>query len=342
LKKTLELARGYFERIVYQDNKLTVSGWMLLPERDFDSFALYIDQCKVGETAKIEREDVVKVYPFISHSKNSGFSFSLHRCPEEVERMIDIRVVGVSKGKEIAKIETWYRTDLYSYPVPPTHLIWRVAAHENPSAYLITGMQSYREFWTNVCKYTDPCSIKSMLDWGCGCGRVIGVFLKLSGIPRICGCDIDAEAIAWCQANLKPAEFTVIPLFPPTTYADNTFDLIVSFSVFSHLSKEVQFFWLKEMQRLLTPGGLFLATFHGEFAALFNFPGKKIKEVLKDGICDINDEHLGSIAPKGYYRGVFQSKEYTIKEWSRYFEILEYKERGGANYQDLIVMRRRL
>ena len=49
---------------------------------------------------------------------------------------------------------------------------------------------------------------------------------------------------------------------------------------------------------------------------------------------------LDGIAPEGYYRGVFQTREYTIQEWSKYFEILEYIERGVANYQDLVVMRR--
>ena len=341
-EKTLEVARGYFERLECHDDKLTISGWMLLPKKDFHSFAAYINQRKVEEIAAIERKDVEKAYPFIPHAKNSGFSFSLHRHPEQMEGTIDICVVGVSKGREIAKIETWYRTDLYScLPVPPTHLILRSAGHEIPSFYLITGMQTYRGFWTTVCKYADPRSIKSMLDWGCGCGRVVGFFLKLSGIPRICGCDIDAEAIAWCQDNLKPAEFSVVPAYPPTTYADHAFDLIISFSVFTHLSREVQLSWLKEMKRILAPGGLFLATVHGEFATLFNFAGKKINKVLKDGICDVKENgSLDGIAPKGYYRGVFQTKEYTLKEWARFFEILEYKEREAGNYQDLIVMRK--
>ena len=40
---------GYFDRLEYQYDKLTISGWMLTPKRDFDSFALYINQHKVGE-----------------------------------------------------------------------------------------------------------------------------------------------------------------------------------------------------------------------------------------------------------------------------------------------------
>ncbi|MCP4538738.1 MAG: class I SAM-dependent methyltransferase, partial [Chloroflexi bacterium] len=340
--KTPQLARGFFEDLKYQDEEFTIRGWMLLPEKRFDSITLYVDQRKVASTATTERKDVAKALPFIPNAEQSGFSFSLHRPAEEMNGILDVRVVGVSKGREIARMETWYRTDLYScLPTPPPHLISRVAAHQDPSFYLLTGMQTYKEFWTTACKHTAPDSIKSMLDWGCGCGRVTGFFSKFSEIPHVYGCDIDAEAISWCNDNLKPAEFSPVPLHPPTAYADRSFDLIVSFSVLTHLSKENQFSWLKEMQRLLRPGGLFLATVHGEFAAAFSFPGKSAKRLLKKGICEIEDNRLDDIAPKDYYRGTFQKRKYTLKEWSPYFEILEYKERGASNYQDMVVMKRR-
>jgi hypothetical protein len=61
----------------------------------------------------------------------------------------------------------------------------------------------------------------------------------------------------------------------------------------------------------------------------------------KDGILEFADHRLDGIAPDGYYRAVFQSQEYTLREWSGFFEILEYKERGAGNFQDLVVMKRR-
>lgn len=64
-------------------------------------------------------------------------------------------------------------------------------------------------------------------------------------------------------------------------------------------------------------------------------------KLLRNGIIDgTQDSALDGIAPEGYYRGVFQTREYTVRNWSTYFEILEYIERGAANYQDLVVMRR--
>jgi hypothetical protein len=66
------------------------------------------------------------------------------------------------------------------------------------------------------------------------------------------------------------------------------------------------------------------------------------RQFLKDGIYDVlEDGSLEGVAPGGYYRAVFQTKEYTLKEWSRYFEILEYKEGGVGHNQDVVVMMRR-
>jgi SAM-dependent methyltransferase len=338
----VEKARGFIEKMEYQDDTFTVSGWMLLPGKKFDSFALYLNQKRAREIKLIEREDVAQVFPFIQHAARSGFKFELHRKPEEMAGMIDVLIMGMLNGKQIAKLETLFRTDMYSFPAPPVHLIDRVAAIDNPSFFLILGLQTYGEFWKIIRKYRNPRSIKRMLDWGCGCGRVTGFFLKFSGIPEISGCDIDAEPIRWCRDHLGPGKFSVCPLYPPTPYADNSFDLIISFSVFTHLSKDVQIAWLKEMRRILAPGGIFLTTVHGEFAASFGFPCEKLGEVLKDGFYSSEDGKLDGIAPAGYYRGTFQTKEYTLKEWSRYFQILEYEERGGGNYQDLIVMQKRL
>ena len=53
-----------------------------------------------------------------------------------------------------------------------------------------------------------------------------------------------------------------------------------------------------------------------------------------------NDPTLDGVAPQGYYRAVLQARAHTLREFAKYFEIVEYIERGAGNYQDLVVMRR--
>jgi SAM-dependent methyltransferase len=90
---------------------------------------------------------------------------------------------------------------------------------------------------------------------------------------RVHGCDIDGEQIEWCAANLPKARFAVISPFPPTLYADNMFDIVTSWSVLTHLRRDVQLDWLKEMSRIIAPGGLFSASVSGE--SLLNLPPLK-------------------------------------------------------------------
>ena len=52
------------------------------------------------------------------------------------------------------------------------------------------------------------------------------------------------------------------------------------------------------------------------------------------------DPALDGIAPADYYRGVFQSRAYTTELCARWFEVVDYVERGLNGHQDLIVLRR--
>ena len=300
-EKFLELAHGYFEKLRDHDGRLIIEGWMLLADRSFDSFVAYINQRKAGYATAIKRTDLAKHIPFIPHAGQSGFAFDLPISLDEVEGTSSICIVGISQGMEIAKMETWYRREYFSqFPVPPHHLLVRATGSDNKVMYRTTGVRCFTRYWTAICNHVDPHSIKSMLDWGCGCGRLTDLFLKFSGIQRISGCDIDRETIEWCRNNLKPGVFSVIPLYPPTAYADNVFDLIISFSVFTHLSREAQSQWLNEMQRILAPGGLFLTSVHGEFATRMNFPEEEVKQLLKKGIHDaMEDKGLKEVAPEG-------------------------------------------
>jgi hypothetical protein len=118
------------------------------------------------------------------------------------------------------------------------------------------------------------------------------------------------------------------------------FDLVLARSVFTHLTREAQDAWLTEIKRIITPGALFLASTHGESAAL-SVPGVSVHMVEESIFDKMQDPILDGVVPAGYYRATFQSREYTIREWSKHFDIIDYIERGIGNHQDLVVMRGR-
>lgn len=338
---SLEIARGSFGRIMPVNGGLVVSGWMLLPDREFESVQVHLDG-RFGAAAEVDiREELGRWLWSIRHAKRSGFRAVLSQPRSATTGVLQLDVLGCVANRPIARMSTWFRQGLdTAVPSPPAALMERVAAGSNPHQFKINGFRCFGEFLGPIRRHCDVSALRRMLDWGCGCGRVTAHFIMINDGPQVFGCDIDAEAIAWCHQNLPGGAFRTIAPLPPTAYQDEMFELVIGYSVLTHLTRQAQEAWLAEIRRILTPGGLFLASTHGEFATSFAFPRDKVA-VLEAGIVDEKlDPALRGIAPEGYYRSTYQSRDYTVREYSKYFEILEYLPRAIGGFQDLVVMRR--
>jgi SAM-dependent methyltransferase len=135
-------------------------------------------------------------------------------------------------------------------PIPPAHLRFLVAGTADVDWFLrggALGMESIREVAGQTDAFDETAAI---LDFGCGCGRV--------------GTDYNQHLIEWCQRNLPFAAFGANQLTPPLTYHDGEFDLIYAFSVFTHLTEDLQASWMLELTRVLKPGGHLLLSTHGD------------------------------------------------------------------------------
>jgi SAM-dependent methyltransferase len=333
--------RGLFEEMEYTNGTLTVSGWMLLAREPLDAIWVDIDKERRCQAQMRERDDLAAAFPFITHAHQAGFTASLP-IRLAADALLDINLVAEVGGEPVGSMAAWYSTDV-AFRIPPAELIKRVTGSDNRSFFCSTSFQTFRDLWDVVSRWRDPASIRSMLDWGCGCGRALNTFRSLSGVPCIHGCDIDRDTIEWCRANFDDVQFSVIPSKPPTTYADNAFDLIIGNSVLSHLTKDLQLRWLEEMSRILAPGGLCLASVLGEFATSFSRPDSRVRYLLeRDGLFDEwKDASLEGVAPAGYYRDTLQTQAYTRHAYGKYFEIVDYIEGGWLKFQDLVVMRKR-
>ena len=330
---------------------MRVDGWMLRIDRPFEEFELRVDGRTVSRQAAMDLEKVARAFPWIPHARRSGFSF-LHPVQEPNGT---IEIVGLSHGGPAGRLRTVFSSDPSRLgPLPPLALRLRVAGVEEADSFRADGQRTFSDFSAAVERHGGFGRVRRMLDWGCGCARVTAFFLADGRVPEVHGTDIDGEAIDWCRDALPLGTFQQSGPFPPLPFPDGFFDLVVAFSVFTHLPARVQRDWLAEIRRIVTPGGLFLATFHGEFAALFSFPerpprslGERLRKaigrprVLEDEIVDsVPDHALDGIAPEAYYRSVFQTRRYTIRECSRFFEVREYIEAGAGTFQDLVVLKK--
>jgi SAM-dependent methyltransferase len=152
-------------------------------------------------------------------------------------------------------------------PVPPVELRSRVgpirAGVDSEKFYLEFG-QDELEVIVGQLPAGWSWSGKSVLDFGCGSGRTLRQLHKEAHQAEIWGCDIDRPSIQWLRANFSPPfSFVLNHEVPPVELPSGKFDLIYTYSVFTHLSTHWAG-WLLEMHRLLKVGGLLVATVMSE------------------------------------------------------------------------------
>jgi SAM-dependent methyltransferase len=184
---------------------------------------------------------------------------------------------------------------------------------------------------------------KSILDFGCGCGRAIRALATLLPGCKLYGTDIDGEAIEWLKRNYsKFAEFSVAPHFPPTIFEDQMFDLVFGISVLTHLPEGMQFQWLKELGRITKPYGYVILTTQGE----------KFYKGLDAGILDIMNKkgffysdpgynYGKSVSLPDFYQTAFHSHAYIQREWGEYFDVIDIQALGIDNNQDTVLLQNR-
>ncbi len=91
-----------------------------------------------------------------------------------------------------------------------------------------------------------------VLDLGCGTGELASVFLEAG--YDYAGIDVEAERIAHAQRAYPQGHFAVMDA-TGLSWPDATFDHILVTGVLHHLSDDVVDRILREMRRVLRPGG---------------------------------------------------------------------------------------
>ena len=148
-------------------------------------------------------------------------------------------------------------------PVPPARLVFLVTHTTDVGWYLESGRRAAAAIEEALARHgVELAAVGSLLDFGCGCGRVIRNWHGLDGV-EVHGADYNERLVEWCAANLGFARFAVNGLRPPLPYEDGSFGLVYALSVLTHLPAGLQDAWLAELRRVLAPGGLLLVSTHG-------------------------------------------------------------------------------
>jgi len=219
-----------------------------------------------------------------------------------------------------------------SLPLPPLNLMRRIALRPAPvtemQAEFIEGGRLRRDSICAALPEGWSFARKSVLDFGCGPGRVLRHFHAEALECSFSGCDIDAESVGWLRGALAPP-FTlfVSDEAPPLPLESNSLDLIYATSVFTHLT-DLWGEWLVELRRLLKDDGLLFMTFLGCDA----FAGRYIRQPWTED--QIGLTMLGIVPPEEGGAIVLMSEWWTKAHLGRGFDILDMRADGWGALPD--------
>ena len=215
-------------------------------------------------------------------------------------------------------------------PLPPRRLMVRVAGTSDADWFLRGGRAGYDA----IAAHVPLAGLESVLDFGCGCGRVTRWWNDFDG--RIAGSDVSRSAIEWCRTNLPFARFERNALAPPLMFDDESFDLVYALSVFTHLTADLQLAWRDEVRRVLRPGGRLLLTTHGR--SYVPRLGEEERTRFERGELVVR---WGDVAGTNLC-SAYHPETYLRDTFAGGFDFLELEAEGarGNPTQDLVLLRK--
>ena len=239
----------------------------------------------------------------------------------------------------------WFcgQRDYDGMPLPPPRLRYKVHGKLDETTFLTAGKQVFTDLESILTAHLPAIDYPArFLDFGCGCSRTLRHFLHSNFDWRYTGVDVDNDAMQWNQAALPhAANWQKIHDRPPLPFANDSFDIIVAVSVFTHLDREMQEQWLRELTRVLAPDGILIISIHGQ--NVWGQVPQWCQAVEHSGVYFVRS-NMGVRNFSGtpaYYQTALHSKSYVLDFWTRgKLSLLEYRETGINNYQDAIVLQK--
>jgi ubiquinone/menaquinone biosynthesis C-methylase UbiE len=204
------------------------------------------------------------------------------------------------------------------------------------------------------------------LDFGVGWGRIMRMFFKDLNPDNIYGVDITPEILSVCQNLMTIGTLKLSKPRGSLDFNEKTFDLVTAYSVFSHLSEDNGIHWIREIHRVIKPAGLFvITTLSSSFVQLCldvikNPNSSEWAQQLAISVNKSYPDHKSLLAnfPKDQLLylsigGGFESmgsddygwamvqKDFIQKQWSKYFDIIEFIDKPESLPQAYITLRRK-
>lgn len=222
-------------------------------------------------------------------------------------------------------------------PLPPPLLMIRVVGHADADAFERNGRACANAVGEFVARQgRDLEDMNAIMDFGCGCGRVLRHWRNLRA-TRVIGTDYNPEFLDWCEENLPFVEVHRNGNLPPLPAGDAELDLVYAFSVFTHLSESAQIAWMSEMRRVLKPGGFLFFTTKGDTHAEQELEGQSLARYRRGEFVATSPGAEGT-----NLCGAYASKPWVEQHLLGEFKLLEHDPGMPAvmDSQEIYLVRR--
>lgn len=207
-------------------------------------------------------------------------------------------------------------------PLPSPYLVYLVTGQFNVHAFYnngLLGIDSITKILTE--NGIDPSDLGSVLDFGCGCGRVLRHWRG----TQIYGTDYNEKLVSWCREALPFAVVATNGSHPPLLYENATFDFVYAISVFTHLSRNLQVPWFEELARVIRPGGHLYITVHGE-SRLDSLNADHLGQFASGDLVVLAEEQAGTNSC-----AAFHPEEYVRGTFGEILEVVDFVPLGAAD-----------
>lgn len=326
-----------------------LTGWCLPHGGRLDNSALVVN----GGTFPLVRSDkpagqYAELYPWHPNAAFASFTVDIPHSILDLRSAdeFEFRAVPRSGTQGYAGYSLQIKRSDLSFEPPDAVIAARIGVGE-ALHYTMFGRSIFRGFDAALRRATGGGFEKagSIVDWGSGSGRVSRHIVGgLRSGQTFRGFDIDAPAIAWSNTHIGP-HFHASTIAPPLDVASESVDVVVAYSVFTHLSEAAFHQWLSELKRIFRPGGTLLFTVLGDFSMASlapTFPRVAHERWRERGIYDDSaNRQLETIEVGGdVYRNTWVKRAFISQALGR--AGLKHIETASPFhfYQDLVVARR--
>jgi SAM-dependent methyltransferase len=248
----------------------------------------------------------------------------------------------VRRARDIARALPFARSNLPyllhgapdGLPIPPASLRILVAASPEIAWFFESGRRGAECIRSALERNGIDFHLAGpVLDFGCGCGRVLRHFAT-DGI-ELYGADINPRLVKWCERHLR-GTFVRSGIAPPLPFDDAHFGLVYAFSVFTHLPESLQAPWMSELRRVVRPSGYLLVSTHGDRYLDALTPAQRARFLTGELVVTRDDRPGANVC------GAYHPPAYVRDHLARGFRVMEFAAAGatGNPWQDLWVLQR--